>query len=110
MLFFIYTEVFKVKDEMNKPNDELIVGRNAVSEALRSERAINTLLVQKGERNGSVGRLIAMCREKQIVIKEVDKRKLDFLFFEIVKEHFEIAAVAVKIVKMHYIRLNLIEL
>ena len=79
MLFFIYTEVFKVKEEMNKPNDELIVGRNAVSEALRSERAINTLLVQKGERNGSVGRIIAQCREKQIVIKEVDKRKLDSL-------------------------------
>lgn len=60
-------------------NDELIVGRNAVSEALKSDRAINTLLVAKGERNGSVGRIIAQCREKQIVIKEVDKRKLDFL-------------------------------
>lgn len=60
-------------------NDELIIGRNAILEALKSERAINTLFVAKGERNGSVGRIIAHCREKKIVIKEVDKKKLDFM-------------------------------
>lgn len=65
--------------ENDRQNTELIIGRNAVSEALRSERAINTLLVLKGERNGSVGRIIAECREKKIVIKEVDKKKLDYL-------------------------------
>ncbi len=59
--------------------DELIIGRNAVSEALKSERAINTLLVAKGERNGSIGRIIAICKEKKIVVKEVDRKKLDFL-------------------------------
>lgn len=59
--------------------DELIIGRNAVSEALRSERALNTLLVAKGERNGSIGKIIALCKEKKIVVKEVDKKKLDFL-------------------------------
>lgn len=60
-------------------NDELIIGRNAILEALKSERAINTLFVAKGERNGSVGRIIAHCCEKKIVIKEVDKKKLDFM-------------------------------
>ena len=63
----------------NQQENQLIIGRNAVSEALRSERAIDTLLVAKGERNGSIGRIIATCREKGAVIKEVDKRKLDFL-------------------------------
>lgn len=62
-----------------KQENGLIVGRNAVLEALKSERAIDTLLVAKGERNGSVGRIIASCRENGTVIKEVDKRKLDFL-------------------------------
>lgn len=66
------------EDDVEKRND-LIIGRNAVSEALRSERAIDTLLVLKGERNGSVGRIIAQCREKSIVVKEVDKKKLDYL-------------------------------
>ena len=65
--------------EKEERNNDLIIGRNAVSEALRSDRAIDTLLVLKGERNGSVGRILAECREKGIVIKEVDKKKLDFL-------------------------------
>ncbi len=60
-------------------NADLIIGRNAVSEALRSERVIDTLLVARGERNGSIGRIIAECRDKNIVLKEVDKKKLDFL-------------------------------
>ena len=65
----------------NKENEntDLIIGRNAVSEALRSERTIDTLLVVRGEKNGSVGRIIAQCKEKGIVIKEVDKKKLDFM-------------------------------
>ncbi len=58
---------------------DLIIGRNAVSEALRSERLIDTLLVARGERNGSIGRIIAECKDKGIVVKEVDKKKLDFM-------------------------------
>ena len=58
---------------------DLIIGRNAVSEALRSERLIDTLLVARGERNGSIGRIIAECKDKNIVVKEVDKKKLDFM-------------------------------
>ena len=58
---------------------ELLVGRNAVLEALRSGREINTLLVAGGERSGSITRILADCRDRGIVIKEVDKRKLDFL-------------------------------
>ena len=36
-------------------------------------------LVAKGERGGSIGRIIAQCRENGVVIKETDKRKLDKL-------------------------------
>lgn len=71
--------VREASDEAQEKSRDLIIGRNAVSEALRSERPIDTLLVLKGERNGSVGRIIAECREKEIVVKEVDKKKLDFL-------------------------------
>lgn len=69
----------KMDNKNNQESTQLIIGRNAVLEALRSERAIDTLLVAKGERNGSIGRIIADCRNKGAVIKEVDKRKLDFL-------------------------------
>ena len=69
----------KEKNTENERDNNLIIGRNAVSEALRSGRNIDTLLVVRGERNGSVGRIIAECKEKGVVIKEVDKKKLDFM-------------------------------
>lgn len=68
-----------MENKIERENTDLIIGRNAVSEALKSERAIDTLLVVKGERNGSIGRIIAECKDKGIVIKEVDKKKLDFM-------------------------------
>ena len=63
----------------DRENTDLIIGRNAVSEALKSERAIDTLLVVRGEKHGSIGRIIAECKDKGIVVKEVDKKKLDFM-------------------------------
>lgn len=60
-------------------NTDLIIGRNAVLEALKNERAIDSLLVVKGERAGSVGKIISQCRQRDIVIKEVDRKKLDFI-------------------------------
>lgn len=59
--------------------DDLIVGRNAVKEALKAGRPADSLLVQRGERSGAVLPLIAECRERGIIVKEVDQKKLDFL-------------------------------
>lgn len=64
---------------MTSPREDLIIGRNAVSEALRSGRAIDTLMVARGERNGSIGRIIAECRDNGVVVKEVDRKKLDLM-------------------------------
>lgn len=58
-------------------NEDLIIGRNAVAEALRSGRSIDSLLVARGDRSGSIGKIIAECREKGVVIKQVDEKKLD---------------------------------
>lgn len=68
-----------MENRNERENTDLIIGRNAVSEALKSERAIDTLLVVKGERNGSIGRIIAECKDRGIVVKEVDKKKLDYM-------------------------------
>lgn len=68
-----------MEKQIKGESTDLIIGRNAISEALKSGRAIDTLLVIRGERNGSVGRIIAECKEKGIVVKEVDKKKLDFM-------------------------------
>ena len=64
---------------MEEQKPDLIIGRNAVAEALRSGREIDSLLIARGDRSGSIGKLIAQCREKGVVVKEVDKKKLDYL-------------------------------
>lgn len=67
-------------DKKERPErDDLIVGRNAVREALKSGRPADSLLVQRGERTGAVLPIIAECREKNIPVKEVDPKKLDFM-------------------------------
>lgn len=62
-----------------KTNDNLVVGRNAVIELLKSGREIENILVANGEREGSISKIISMAREKGIVIKNVDRKKLDFM-------------------------------
>ena len=69
----------KDMNENDNREQDIVFGRNAVAEALKSGRPIDTLYVQRGERAGSVVALIAKAREKGIVIKEVDGKKLDFL-------------------------------
>ncbi len=56
---------------------DIIIGRNAVSEALKSGREIDTLYVASGAKKGSVGVIIATARDAGAVVKEVDSRKLD---------------------------------
>lgn len=59
--------------------NDIIAGRNAVAEALRAAMPIDSVLVARGERQGSVVPLLAKCKEKGIPVKEVDSRKLDFM-------------------------------
>ena len=67
------------KDNEKQYNDNLVIGRNAVTELLKSGREIENVMIAKGEREGSINRIIALCKEKGVVIKTVDKRKLDSL-------------------------------
>lgn len=66
------------KDDI-KTNDSLVIGRNAVTELLKSGREVENVLIARGEREGSINRIIAMCKERKIVIKNVDRKKLDFM-------------------------------
>ncbi|NLP48096.1 MAG: 23S rRNA (guanosine(2251)-2'-O)-methyltransferase RlmB [Clostridiales bacterium] len=65
-------------DDTNNKTD-LIIGRNAVAEALRARRAIDSLLVARGEHDGTLGKIIADCKKRDIVVKDVSKKKLDFM-------------------------------
>lgn len=56
----------------------IICGRNPVLEAVRSGREIDRLLVAHGVTGGSVTAIIAKCKQKGILIKEVSPQKLDY--------------------------------
>lgn len=59
-----------------KTNDNLIIGRNAVIELLKSGREVENVLISKGEKEGSINRIVAMCKENKIVVKTVDRKSL----------------------------------
>jgi len=52
-------------------SEDIIAGRNSVTEALRSERSINKILVQDGAKGGSIGEIIAAAKAKNILIDYV---------------------------------------
>ena len=62
---------------MVEGNSGIVIGRNAVRELLKSDREIDKLLVQRGEREGSIVVLVAMAVDKGIPVVETDKQKLD---------------------------------
>lgn len=63
--------------EPAEAQEGLIIGRNAVRELLRSGRDVDKLLVQKGNREGSIVAIVAEAIERGIPIVESDKAKLD---------------------------------
>lgn len=67
------------KQNLDNQRNDIIAGRNPVMEAIRSGRSIESILVAKGERNGSVVAIIAKAKQKNIPVKDVDSKKLDFL-------------------------------
>lgn len=67
------------KTKNSRTNDSLVIGRNAVTELLKSGKEVENVLIAKGEREGSINRILALCKEKKIVVKNVDRKKLDFL-------------------------------
>lgn len=65
---------------MNKENrTDIIEGRNPVMEALRSGRTIDKILVQTGEKHGSVIKILKMAKDMRITISYAEKAKLDLI-------------------------------
>jgi len=75
-------------------------GRNPIMEALKANRTINKIFVAKGEREGSIRQIIAIAREKKIIITEVEHNALEsmsstkshqgIIAFVAVKEYVEV--------------------
>lgn len=65
--------------EQQEVASNLIFGRNPCLEAVRSGREIDKLLIAHGVSGGTITAIIAKCKEKGILIKEVSPKKLDML-------------------------------
>ena len=59
--------------------DDQIEGRNAVLELLEGDRDINKIYITKGEKHGSINKIIAIAKEKKVIIVEKDKNQMDFM-------------------------------
>ena len=69
------------KEKNNTSNEsmreDLIIGRNAVIEALKSDRTIECIYAIKGDLEGSIKVVLGLAKEKNVIVKEVDRRNLD---------------------------------
>ena len=65
-------------EEKEKRNfNDQVEGRNSVLELLESEKDINKIYVTRGDKQGSINKIIGRAKGKGIVLVEVDKTKLD---------------------------------
>ena len=55
----------------------IIEGRNPIIEALKNNRPIKKIMVNKASKEGSIKKILAMAKENKVIIQEVDRHKLD---------------------------------
>ena len=68
----------KTKDEANDNNfTDQVEGRNSVLELLESDRDINKIYILEGEKHGSIHKIIALAKQRKIIINEISRAKLN---------------------------------
>lgn len=69
-----------MKKDQSKEKEEYqdqVEGRNAVLELLESGKDVNKIFIEKGEKQGSINKIIAKAKERKIIITEVEKSKFN---------------------------------
>ena len=54
-----------------------VEGRNAVIELLESGKHINKIFITRGEKHGSINKIIAIAKERKVIIVEKDRRQME---------------------------------
>ena len=76
-------DLFDKEKKINSTNieknnfDDQVEGRNPVLELLESGKDINKIFITRGEKHGSINKIIAMAKERKIVLTMVNKTKLN---------------------------------
>ena len=71
------SEELRVNSTERQELSSQIEGRNSVLELLESDRDINKILIAKGEKHGSINKIITIAKQRKIVIAEVERQKLN---------------------------------
>ncbi|MBL4950953.1 23S rRNA (guanosine(2251)-2'-O)-methyltransferase RlmB [Neobacillus sp. YIM B02564] len=58
-------------------NQEYIIGKNPVIEALKSGRDINKVLIAEGSQRGGMQQIIQLAKEAKVLVQFVPKKKID---------------------------------
>ena len=61
-------------------NENLLVGRNPIREALKSGRSVEKLLVAQGDLSGAAKDIIRMAKDAGAVVQTVDRSRLDQIY------------------------------
>ena len=67
----------KIENDAENEYSDQVEGRNAVLELLESDRDINKIYISDGEKHGSINKIIALAKQKKVIINEVSKAKLN---------------------------------
>lgn len=62
-----------------KQREDLVEGRNAVIELLKSNKTIEQLFITNGKMEGSINKILGLAKDKGVIVKEVDRKKLDLM-------------------------------
>ena len=57
--------------------DDQVEGRNSVLELLESGKDVNKIFVTRGEKHGSVNKILSIAKARKIVVVEKDKKQMD---------------------------------
>lgn len=65
----------KQEKRIEESYEDQVEGRNSVLELLESGKDINKIYVEKGEKQGSISKIIAIAKERKILVQEIEKGK-----------------------------------
>ena len=76
---FNKTDSYKKENAKNEEVilDDQVEGRNSVIELLESGRDINKIFIAKGEKHGSINKILALAKEHKVIVTEFERSKIN---------------------------------
>ena len=65
------------EEDAEKRFDDQIEGRNSVLELLESGKDVNKIFETRGEKHGSINKILGIAKERKIIVVEKDKKQMD---------------------------------